>query len=98
MHKCTVSQGILYSDVRELCEVDLGAECVDHTRSAENAQRKRGSSATVSAYSPCCLGCSASGMIGSGNVCSSDNTQGNIWDQVEQKNAKLIQPHPNVVQ
>src|SRR5262249_59672193 len=37
-------------------------------------------------------------MIGSGNVCSSDNTQGNIWDQVEQKNAKLIQPYPNIVQ
>src|SRR5262249_48838402 len=37
-------------------------------------------------------------MIGSGNMCSSDNTQSNIWDQVEQKNAKLVQPHPNVVQ
>ena len=49
-------------------------------------------------YCPCSMGCSASGVIGLDGVCSSDNTQSNIWDQVEQKNAKLVQPHPNVVQ
>jgi hypothetical protein len=47
VYKRAVSQGIFYSDVRELCEVDLGAECVDRTRSAENARGKSGSSATV---------------------------------------------------
>src|SRR5262245_131913 len=98
MYKWAVSQEICYSNVSKLWSVDLGALCVDWTGSAENARGKRGSSATVSAHSPCCLGCSASGMIGSGNVCSSDNTQSNIGDQVEQKNAKLVQRHPNVVQ
>src|SRR5215475_9048331 len=49
-------------------------------------------------YCPCCLGCSASGMIGSGNVCSSDNPQSNIWDQVEQENTDLIQRHSRIVQ
>src|SRR5262249_19635852 len=29
---------------------------------------------------------------------ASYNPQSNIWDQVEQKNAKLVQRHPNVVQ
>ena len=47
---------------------------------------------------PCLLCCSTAGSIRSGGVCSSDNPQSNIWDQVEQKNAKLVQRYPNVVQ
>ena len=31
----------------ELCEVDVGASCVERTGSAENGTGKRGSSATV---------------------------------------------------
>jgi hypothetical protein len=31
-------------------------------------------------------------------VCASDNTQGNIWDQIEQKNADLVQRYPGIVQ
>src|SRR5215831_12869731 len=35
--------------------------------------------------------------IGSVGVCSSDNVQGNIGDQVEQENTDLVQRHPRVV-
>src|ERR1044071_7265291 len=49
-------------------------------------------------YCPCYLCCSPAGMIGSDGVCSSNKTQRNIWDQVEQESTERVYCHPRLVQ